>query len=169
VEVEVAGAVSGLSAELQTEALDLLRSGCLAGGTMGYPMMDVRARLERIEIGECADPLVPLGAAISLALRDAFAHSGTSLLEPIMKLEARVPEDGLGAVVKDLGSRRAEIQETGLIGNLAFVRGTVPLSEMFGYSTSLRSKTQGRGSFSLELYDYRVVPERVLRQDSLIF
>lgn len=169
VEVEVAGAVSGLSAELQAEALDLLRSGCLAGGTMGYPMMDVRARLERIEIGECADPLVPLGAAISLALHDAFAHSGTSLLEPIMKLEARVPEDGLGAVVKDLGSRRAEIQETGLIGNLAFVRGTVPLSEMFGYSTSLRSKTQGRGSFSLELYDYRVVPERVLRQDSLIF
>jgi elongation factor G len=76
-----------------------------------------------------------------------------------------VPEDYLGVVVKDLGSRRAEIQQTGLSGHFAVVRGFTPLAEMFGYSTDLRSQTQGRGNFSMEPYDYAAVPDHIRDRD----
>ena len=72
-----------------------------------------------------------------------------------MNLEVRVPEDGLGAVMKDLGARRVEIRETDILEGFSVVRGMAPLAEMFGYSTQLRSITQGRGSFSMELFDYQ--------------
>nr|MCU0230526.1 elongation factor G [Acidobacteriota bacterium] len=74
-------------------------------------------------------------------------------------------EDFLGVVVKDLGARRAEIRDTGLVGPVALVRGLVPLSAMFGYSTDVRSLTQGRGSFSLEPFDYQPVPEHIAARD----
>ncbi len=72
-----------------------------------------------------------------------------------MSLEVRAPDDCLGAIMKDLGARRAEIRETDLLGGFAVVRGLVPLAEMFGYSTQMRSLTQGRGSFSMEPFDYQ--------------
>jgi elongation factor G len=77
------------------------------------------------------------------------------VLEPVMVLEVRAPDDSLGALMKDLSSRRAEIRETDLEGGMTVVRGLVPLAEMFGYSTQMRSLTQGRGSFSMEPYDYQ--------------
>jgi elongation factor G len=92
---------------------------------------------------------------LTLALREAIAQAQTIVLEPVMSLEVRVPEDSLGNIMKDLGARRAEIQETDLLGGMATVRGLVPLAEMFGYSTQMRSMTQGRGSFSMEPYDYQ--------------
>ena len=101
------------------------------------------------------DPAVPLLGTLTLALRDAIAQAQTIVLEPVMSLEVRTPDDCLGAIMKDLGSRRAEIRETGLLAGFAVVRGLVPLAEMFGYSTQMRSLTQGRGSFSMEPYDYQ--------------
>jgi len=92
---------------------------------------------------------------LTLALREAIAQAQTIVLEPVMSLEVRVPEDCLGNIMKDLGARRAEIRETELLGGMAVVRGLVPLAEMFGYSTQMRSLTQGRGSFSMEPYDYQ--------------
>ena len=103
------------------------------------------------------DPMVPLRASLTLALRQAFAASGTMLLEPVMSLEVRAPEPFLGSVVRDLGARRADIRETSISGNLSLVRAFVPLASMFGYSTELRSLTQGQGSFSMEPFDYMPV------------
>ena len=93
--------------------------------------------------------------ALTLALREALRQAGTIVLEPVMNLEVRVPEDSLGAVMKDLGARRVEIRETDILESFSIVRGMAPLAEMFGYSTQLRSITQGRGSFSMELFDYQ--------------
>ncbi len=165
VEVEMAGSAKLLPAPLQAEAADILRSGLEAGGAYGYPVVDVKATLEAVQLGDAADPLLPLGASISTALRHALADAATVVLEPVMKFEVRVPEDFLGVVVKDLGARRAEIRDTGLVGPVALVRGLVPLSAMFGYSTDVRSLTQGRGSFSLEPFDYQPVPEHIAARD----
>ncbi|UCF66444.1 MAG: elongation factor G [Acidobacteriota bacterium] len=159
VDVELAGAGTLLAAQMRREAVEVLRSACEAGGSFGYPVIDVKVRLESLELADAPDPLVPLGAALSLAVRHAFQEGSTTLLEPIMRFEVRVPEDHLGAAVKDLGARRAEIRDTRLTGQMALVRGFVPLAEMFGYSTDLRSLTRGRGTFTLEPFDYRAVPE----------
>jgi elongation factor G len=77
------------------------------------------------------------------------------MLEPVMRLEVRSPDDCLGVLMKDLGARRAEIRETDMQNGAAVIRGLVPLAEMFGYSTQMRSLTQGRASFSMEPYDYQ--------------
>jgi elongation factor G len=158
VEVALGSNALTLPPALQKEALEILRSGCEAGGAYGYPVVDVRIIAEEIALGDAPDPLVPLGASLTVALRHALQSATTSVLEPIMRLEVRVPEDFLGAVVKDLGARRTEIRETGVQGAYALVRGFVPLAEMFGYSTDVRSLTQGRGSFSMEPFDYQVLP-----------
>jgi elongation factor G len=165
VEVDAARAGVGLPPDLLREIVDVLESSCGAGGAYGYPVVDVRVRLITLRIGEAPDPSVAAGAALSLAVRDALHHAESAVLEPIMRLEVRVPEDFLGAVVKDLGSRRAEIRDSGVSGPLAFVRGMVPLAEMFGYSTDLRSLTQGRGTFSLEPFDYRQLPASIADRD----
>jgi len=165
VAVELAGTARSLPAALQAEAADIVRTGLEAGGAYGYPVVDVRATIEAVDLGDAPDPLLPLGAALSGALRNALADAATVVLEPVMKFEVRAPEDFLGVVVKDLGARRAEIRDTGLSGAVALVRGLVPLATMFGYSTDIRSLTQGRGAFSLEPFDYQAVPEHIAAKD----
>jgi elongation factor G len=166
VELELAGTVLGLSQDLQRITREAVLSACSGGGPRGYPMMDVRARVLSVALSDAPDPSVPLLAAVTLAMRRAFAAAGTALLEPVMRLDVRAPEESVGSVIKDLGARRAEIRETALAGPFALVRALVPLAEMFGYSTQVRSLTQGRGSFSMEPFDYQPVPERVAdRQD----
>jgi elongation factor G len=95
-----------------------------------------------------------------LAFRQA-AENNVTLLEPIMKIEVRVPEEYLGPVVGDLNSRRGEVSDVDALGNLRIVRGTVPIAEMFAYSSALRGATQGRGSYSMELQEYRDVPRQI--------
>jgi elongation factor G len=164
VEVD-AGACSHLPPDQLEEVISLLRNSCEAGGSFGYPVVDARVSVVSLEIGDAPDPRVPIGAALSMAMRNAFAEVESVVLEPIMRIEVRVPEDYLGVVVKDLSARRAEIQQTGLMGNFAFVRGYTPLAEMFGYSTDLRSITQGRGNFSMEPFDYAPVPDHIRDRD----
>jgi elongation factor G len=78
-----------------------------------------------------------------------------------MKVEVRVPEEYLGAVVGDLNSRRGEVSDVDFMGNLRIIRGLVPIAEMFAYSSALRGATQGRGNYSMELDGYRDVPENL--------
>ena len=118
--------------------------------------MDIKVRVLEFRHNDPPDPSVPLLGTLTLALREAIVQAKTVVLEPVMNLEARVPDDCLGPVMKDLGSRRTEIRETDLVGGFALIRGLTPLAEMFGYSTQIRSLTQGRGSFSMEPYDYRI-------------
>jgi elongation factor G len=95
-----------------------------------------------------------------LAFRQA-AEDNVTLLEPIMKIEVRVPDEFLGAVVGDLNSRRGEVNDVDAQGNLRIVRGLVPIAEMFAYSSALRGATQGRGSYAMELHEYRDVPRNI--------
>jgi elongation factor G len=155
VEVDVSRITKMLSTSLEREAQEILARGCNAGGSHGYPIVDVKVSVLDFHHNDPPDPSVPLLGTLTLALREAIAQAQTIVLEPVMNLEVRVPDDCLGAIMKDLGSRRAEIRETELLGGSAMVRGLVPLSEMFGYSTQMRSLTQGRGSFSMEPHDYQ--------------
>ena len=157
VEIDLAPVEHTLARALHEEMRAVLANACNSGGAAGYPIVDVKVRVLETGHNDPPDPAIPLAAALSMAMRQALSAAGTLVLEPVMNLEVRVPEDCLGAVVRDLGTRRAEIRETGLEHRFAVVRAFVPLAEMFGYSTQLRSLTQGRGNFSLEPYDYQPV------------
>jgi elongation factor G len=97
----------------------------------------------------------------SLAFKDAMKKSSPVLLEPIMKVEVTMPEEYMGDVIGDINSRRGRIEGMDDLGGGKIVRGFVPLSEMFGYSTDLRSKTQGRGNYSMFFESYEPVPKSV--------
>ena len=155
VEVDTSRLTRILPAALQREAQQILARGCNAGGSHGFPVVDLKVSVLEFRHNDPPDLSVPLLGTLTLALREAIVQAETIVLEPVMVLEVRAPEDSLGALMKDLGARRAEIRETDLEGNLAVVRGLVPLAEMFGYSTQMRSITQGRGSFSMEPFDYQ--------------
>jgi elongation factor G len=102
-------------------------------------------------------------AAGKLAIRTAVEKVGTTILEPIMRFEVTVPEEFLGPVMGNLSSRRAVVDESTDRSGAKVIRGKVPIAEMFQYSTTLRSMTQGRGNFSLEPCEYAPVP-RSLRE-----
>jgi elongation factor G len=155
VEVDISKLTRMLSSSLQREAGEILARGCASGGMQGYPVVDVGVNVLDFRHNDPPDLSIPLMGTLALALRDAISKAKTIVLEPVMNLEVRAPEEFLGALMKDLGSRRAEIRETDLRNGLAVVRGLVPLAEMFGYSTQMRSITQGRGSFSMEPFDYQ--------------
>ena len=154
-EIDLSPVARLLTSALQRDVEVLLQTNCNSGGASGYPLLDVIVRLLDFRTNDPPDPAIPLLASVTMAMRNALAEAGTVVLEPVMSLEIRTPEDSLGPVLKDLGSRRAEIHETDLAGSVAVVRGLVPLAEMFGYSTHIRSMTQGRGSFSMEPFDYQ--------------
>ena len=161
VEVELHDRTSRLVPHLQRAVRQALLDACSAGGPRGYPMVDVRLHAGRVAMSDAPDPAVPLLASLTMATRRAFQHAGSVLLEPIMQTEVRVPPESLGAVARDLIARRAEIQETQTSDPITLIRALVPLAEMFGYSTDLRSLTQGRGAFSMEPFDYQPAPEGV--------
>jgi len=155
VEVDISRIVRSLPSALQREAQEILFRGCNSGGSHGYPVVDLTVRVLEFRHNDPPDPAVPLLGTLTLALREAIALAQTIVLEPVMILEVRAPDDSLGALMKDLSSRRTEIRETDLESGMTVVRGLVPLAEMFGYSTQMRSLTQGRGSFSMEPHDYQ--------------
>ena len=97
----------------------------------------------------------------SMALREAAKRCGPVLLEPGMKVEVEVPNDFLGDVIGDLNSRRGQVESMDPGDPVAKVTAKVPLAEMFGYATDIRSKTQGRGTFSMEFSNYEEVPRSV--------
>ena len=97
----------------------------------------------------------------SLAFKDAMKKASPVLLEPIMKVEVTMPEEYMGDVIGDINSRRGRVEGMDDLGGGKIVRGFVPLSEMFGYSTDLRSRTQGRGNYSMFFESYEQVPKSV--------
>src|SRR5438876_12282937 len=96
-----------------------------------------------------------------MAFKSATNKAGPVLLEPIMKVEVTTPEDFLGDVLGDLNGRRGQIEGMEPRGNAQVIRATVPLADMFGYATDLRSKTQGRATYSMEFSHYQPVPSEV--------
>ncbi|MDA3822051.1 MAG: elongation factor G, partial [Bacteroidales bacterium] len=136
---------------------EALESGVLAG----YPIVDIKVTLFDGSYHEVDSSEIAFKIAGAMALRAACKKATPYLMEPIMKVEAVMPEANMGDVIGDLNSRRAKILEMGNRGNVRFVKGTVPLSEMFGYATVIRSISQGRASFSMEPSHYEEVPSNV--------
>ncbi len=135
----------------------------LKKGVLGdYPVIDVHVTLLGGAFHEVDSNEQAFRIAASIAFRNALKKSGAILKEPIMKVEITVPEDYVGNVMQDISSRRGKLAEMETLpGNVRQISTFVPLSEMFGYSTIIRNRTQGRGSFSMEFHSYRKVPKSV--------
>ena len=154
VEVDISRVERAMSASCAREAREALVRGCSSGGKHGHPIIDIRVNLLEFRHNDPPDVLIPLLGSLSRALNEALTQAGTVVLEPVMNLEVHAPEEFLGVLIKDLGSRRVEIRSTDIKSGGAVICGLAPLAEMFGYSTRMRSLTQGRGSFSMEPFDY---------------
>ena len=137
----------------------------LEGGVLaGYPMSDVKAILYDGSYHEVDSSEMAFKIAGSMAVKEAAQKAKPVLLEPIMSVEVVVPEEYMGDVIGDLNSRRGRIEGLELRGTSQIVKASVPLSEMFGYATDLRSRTQGRGSFTMHFGRYEEVPQALAEE-----
>ncbi len=142
-----------------------VRESAEAGVVAGYPVVDVKVRLYDGSYHEVDSNEMAFKMAASMAFREGVQKGAPVLQEPIMKVEVVVPEEFLGDIIGQLNSRRGEILGMEVRpGNAQAVRAMVPLAEMFGYATNLRSATQGRGVFSMEFDHYARVSENVARE-----
>ncbi|HEY9794954.1 MAG TPA: elongation factor G [Leptolyngbyaceae cyanobacterium] len=138
-----------------------MKEACESGILAGYPVIDLKATLVDGSYHDVDSSEMAFKIAGSMAIKDAVMKASPVLLEPMMKVEVEVPEDFLGDVMGDLNSRRGQIEGMGSDDGIAKVTAKVPLAEMFGYATDIRSKTQGRGIFSMEFSQYDEVPRNV--------
>jgi len=139
---------------------EAMQNGVLAG----FPVVDLKASLIDGSYHEVDSSDVAFKIAGSMALREAVSKAGGVLLEPVMKVEVVVPEEYLGEVLGDLNSRRGHITGMEGRGGAQVIKGRVPLSEMFGYATALRSKTQGRGTYTMQFLCYDELPSHLAEQ-----
>ncbi|SKB11861.1 Elongation factor G (EF-G) [Planktothrix sp. PCC 11201] len=138
-----------------------MKEACETGVVAGYPLIDLKATLVDGSYHDVDSSEMAFKIAGSMALKAAANKAKPVLLEPMMKVEVEVPEDFIGNVIGDLNSRRGQIEGQGTEQGLAKVTAKVPLAEMFGYATDIRSKTQGRGIFTMEFSHYEEVPRSV--------
>jgi elongation factor G len=140
-----------------------VRESAASGPMAGYPMINVRVTLLDGKMHEVDSSELAFENAGRIAFQAACERAGPQLLEPIMQAEIIAPDRYFGAVQADLIARRANITDTSLRGDSRVIDAQVPLAEMFGYATALRSQTQGRGTWSMEPVSYAPVPEQVAR------
>jgi len=138
-----------------------MKETCESGIIAGYPLIDVKATLVDGSYHDVDSSEMAFKIAGSMAMKEAVMKASPVLLEPLMKVEVEVPEEFLGDVIGDLNSRRGQIEGMGSEEGLAKVTSKVPLAQMFGYATDIRSKTQGRGIFSMQFSNYEEVPRNV--------
>jgi elongation factor G len=135
-----------------------IRETVETGVYAGFPMVDVKATVHDGSYHEVDSSEMAFKIAASMALKDAVEKADPTILEPMMRVEVTLPEQFMGDVIGDLNSRRGLVEGTEMRGTTTVVRAAVPLAEMFGYATDLRSMTQGRASYSMELSHYAEVP-----------
>ncbi|WHY77742.1 elongation factor G [Neobacillus sp. WH10] len=136
---------------------DALERGVLAG----YPLVDIKARLFDGSYHDVDSSEMAFKIAASMALKNAASKCQPVILEPVMRVEVVIPEDYLGDIMGQITARRGRVEGMDARGNAQVVRSMVPLSEMFGYATALRSSTQGRGVFSMHFDHYEEVPKSI--------
>ncbi|MGX7394197.1 elongation factor G [Carnobacterium mobile] len=134
-----------------------LDNGVLAG----YPLVDIKAKLYDGSYHDVDSNETAFKVAASMALKNAAKKANPVILEPMMAVEITIPEDYLGDVMGHISARRGRIEGSEVRGNTTIVKGTIPLAEMFGYATALRSSTQGRGTFSMTFDHYEDVPKSI--------
>jgi elongation factor G len=135
-----------------------MREACESGILAGYPVIDLKATLVDGSFHEVDSSEMAFKIAGSMAIKEAVMKASPVLLEPMMKVEVEVPDDFVGNVIGDLNSRRGQIEGQGNTNGIAKVAAKVPLANMFGYATDIRTKTQGRGVFTMEFSNYDEVP-----------
>ena len=148
--------ISSIDAGIQ----ESLQSGVLAG----YPMVDVRATLVHGSYHDVDSSEMAFKIAGSLAIKKATRLAHPVLLEPIMAVEVVTPDDYMGDVIGDISSRRGRIEGVEQRGSSQVIKGQVPLGDMFGYATDLRSRTQGRATYTMQFHSYQEVPESIARE-----
>ena len=141
---------------------DGIREAAESGILAGYPVIDFKATLVDGSYHDVDSSEMAFKIAGSMAFKEGCKQGKSVLLEPIMKVEVTVPEEYMGDVIGDINSRRGRMEGMEARGGNQIVRGFIPLSEMFGYATDLRSKTQGRGTYSMEPSHYEEVPKSIL-------
>ena len=141
-----------------------MKEACESGILAGYPLIDVKATLIDGSYHDVDSNEMAFKIAGSMAIKNAVTKASPVLLEPMMKVEVEVPEDFMGNVIGDLNSRRGQIEGQETDDGLTKVTAKVPLASMFGYATDIRSKTQGRGIFSMEFSHYEEVPRSVAEE-----
>lgn len=144
-------------APVQAGLEDALQRGVLAG----YPLVDIKARLFDGSYHDVDSSEMAFKIAASMALKNAASKCSPVILEPVMKVEVIIPEEYMGDIMGNITSRRGRVEGMEARGNAQVVRAMVPLSEMFGYATTLRSSTQGRGVFSMTFDHYEEVPKSI--------
>ena len=142
---------------VQAGVEDALQNGVLGG----YNVIDVKVTLYDGSFHEVDSSEMAFKIAGSMAFKDAMKKANPVLLEPIMKVEATIPEEYLGDVMGDINARRGKIEGMDVRAGAQIVKGFVPLAEMFGYATDLRSKTQGRGTYTMEMNHFEEVPKNI--------
>ena len=141
-----------------------IREASKAGVIAGFPVLNFKIRLIEGSYHDVDSSEMAFKIAGSMAFKNAMAKADPAILEPIMKVEVTVPEEYMGDVIGDLNSRRGRIEGMDDRAGAKVVRAHVPLSDMFGYSTTLRSKTQGRGVYAMEFDHYDYVPKNIQEQ-----
>ena len=136
------------------------------GRLIGFPIVGVRVVLEEGSYHDVDSSEMAFKTAALMGFREAYDRAGPSVLEPIMKLETQAPEEFQGSVMGQINQRRGMIINSGTNEGYAVIEAEVPLTEMFGYSTDLRSATQGKGEFTMEFLKYSIVPRNV--QDEMM-
>jgi elongation factor G len=141
---------------------DAMNNGVLAG----YPAIDIKARLMDGSYHDVDSSEMAFKIAGSMAFKEGCRKADPQILEPVMRVDVVVPEEYMGDVIGDMNSRRGKIEGMEPRGNMQVVRGFVPLSEMFGYATVLRSRTQGRGTFTMQFNHYDKLPQSITEKMS---
>jgi elongation factor G len=137
--------------------VDAMTTGTLAG----FPMVDVKVRLVDGDYHDVDSSEMAFKIAGTMGFKEAVRKASPILLEPIMAVEVVTPEDYMGDVIGDLNSRRGKVGKMEQRGNMQSISAEVPLAEMFGYSTDLRSKTQGRATYTMQFHSYQPTPRNV--------
>ncbi len=143
---------------------DGIKEAMQSGALAGYPVVDVKVELYDGSYHEVDSSEMAFKIAGSMAFREAMRKSNPALLEPYFKIEVTVPEEYMGDVIGDISSRRGKIEGMEARAGAQVIRGHVPLSEMFGYATDLRSKTQGRGVYVMQFDHFETVPESLVEK-----
>jgi elongation factor G len=155
---------TGLPPDLLSVVLEELENAGQGGGVLGFPLMRIKATLLAGQVHETESTEIAFRMAAAGAFDAALREAGTVLLEPIMKLEISTPDEHVGDLVGDLQQRRAIITATQNRGHLTVLHAEAPLAELFGYSSAMRSLSQGRASCSMEPSTYAAAPEEVLKR-----
>ena len=138
--------------------MESLRDEANGGGKFGYPLMDLRLTVTKIDFRELESTETAIRSAVAQAFGKLLNEGSMVVMEPVMALEVVTPEEFLGNVQSDMNARRALIVDSDRRGDLCVLKAEVPLTEMFGYSTQIRSISQGRASYSMEPCRYAECP-----------